>query len=70
MKKHIALVAMLAAAILAGCSTAHTGTWEYRSHRATLEKPLGPTINELGAEGWELVSVSEGTAYLKRPKAK
>jgi hypothetical protein len=25
-------------------------------------------LNELGAEGWELVGVDDGWAYLKRPK--
>ena len=70
MKNHMALIAALAVSVLAGCSTSHTRTWEYRSFRATLEKPIGPAINELGAEGWELVSVSEGTAYLKRAKAR
>jgi hypothetical protein len=68
MKKHLALVAALAVAILAGCSTTRAHSWEYRSFRATLDKPFIPTIDELGNEGWELVSVSEGTAYFKRPK--
>lgn len=39
-------------------------SWEYR-----VEEPLpGPeTLTRLGAEGWELVGVESGRAYLKRP---
>jgi hypothetical protein len=68
MKTPIALGAALAVALLIGCSTMPTQSWEYRSFRATLDKPFIPTIDELGTEGWELVSVSEGTAYFKRPR--
>ena len=69
MKKHIALAAV-AIAILAGCSTPSTRAWEYRKVRAELGKPFDTAINELGTEGWELVGVSEGSAYFKRPKTR
>jgi len=43
--------------------------WEY------MLKPLGvperevpPILNELGMQGWELVTVSDGRAYFKRQK--
>jgi hypothetical protein len=38
-------------------------------HRASVTNPLGLAglVNELGAEGWELVDVENGTFYLKRP---
>lgn len=38
-------------------------TWEYRTGTG-----LGvDELNALGAEGWELVAVQDGTFYLKRP---
>ena len=38
-------------------------------HRAAITNPLGLAglVNELGADGWELVDVESGNFYLKRP---
>ena len=38
-------------------------TWEYRTRMAASESDL----NHLGADGWELVGISDGVFYLKRP---
>lgn len=37
--------------------------WEYLDET----RPDRERLNELGAEGWELVGVSDGIFYLKRP---
>lgn len=34
--------------------------WEYLTSKA-------PDLERLGADGWELVAVAEGTFYFKRP---
>ena len=39
-------------------------TWEYRSRGCNVYPPL----DHDGAEGWELVAVSAGDCYFKRPK--
>lgn len=63
MKPAKTLLALLAFSALlgAGCQTTRTtaGEWEYK----VVEKPFPPgqlhsQINELAADGWELVSVS------------
>jgi hypothetical protein len=69
MKRHIALAAAVAA-IFAGCSTPSTGAWEYRKLRAELGTPFETAINDLGTQGWELVAVSESSAYFKRRKTR
>ena len=32
------------------------------------EREVPPILNELGMQGWELVTVSDGRAYFKRQK--
>lgn len=39
------------------------GTWEYRAEPT----PGLDRLNELGAEGWELIGIDAGAFYLKRP---
>jgi hypothetical protein len=41
----------------------HPGQWEY----LTLDQQDADDLNALGEEGWELVSVSDGRLYFKRP---
>lgn len=41
----------------------HPGQWEY----LTLDEQDADDLNALGEEGWELVSVSDGRLYFKRP---
>lgn len=41
--------------------------WEYLKEIADENYLTLPYLNELGAKGWELVSVDDGTAYFKRP---
>jgi hypothetical protein len=62
--------------LLAGCcSTHHVTRWEYKAVR---EERVGHTpaewmrigealMDELGKDGWILVTVSEATYYFKRP---
>ncbi|MCC6945713.1 MAG: hypothetical protein IT335_14125 [Thermomicrobiales bacterium] len=38
-------------------------TWEYRVERA----PGAAALNELGAQGWEVVSATQVDVFLKRP---
>jgi ATP-dependent Clp protease ATP-binding subunit ClpA len=40
-------------------------TWEYRIDRRELDEQW---LNELGAEGWELVDISSGSFVFKRPQ--
>ncbi|MDQ3713833.1 MAG: DUF4177 domain-containing protein [Acidobacteriota bacterium] len=40
--------------------------WEYRFVPAAFINEK--TLNEFGAQGWELVAVSEYKVYFKRPK--
>jgi hypothetical protein len=42
----------------------HHRTWEYRVSQNLSEASL----DQLGSEGWELVSVENGMCYLKRPR--
>ena len=44
--------------------------WEYTiKHTTTNIEQTPATFNELGSQGWELVTVTtEGWAYFKRPK--
>lgn len=43
--------------------------WEYTVRIAVAPSEKTSLVYvELGADGWELVSVSEGCAYFKRPK--
>jgi hypothetical protein len=41
----------------------HPGQWEY----LTIAEQDAEDLNALGAQGWELVSVSDSTLYFKRP---
>lgn len=43
--------------------------WDYSAFLFTREKLEGAirAINDLGKQGWELVSVDNGIAYFKRP---
>jgi hypothetical protein len=40
--------------------------WEYK---VVNYDPSESDINKLGAEGWELVAVSDSKCYFKRPKS-
>jgi len=44
----------------------HPG-WEYRLFEAIGSQSID-ALNTLGAEGWELVTIEQGQAILKRPK--
>jgi Domain of unknown function (DUF4177) len=78
------LLAVVAAALLL-CAAGWTGyaqrgktkrvTWEYKTLTFTnqsVDKESFNALNELGAQGWELVGVSEvggiPSCFLKRPK--
>jgi len=79
MKKSIALAIAVSALALAGCSTTHHAMkWEYKV--ATVPGGFGSGgpqehrerqqafLNELGKDGWILVSQLEGGAFcFKRP---
>ena len=78
MKKSIALVFVASTSILAGCcTTPHATKWEYKV--ANFDHPRGMSpqewrertqtfLNDLGKEGWMLVTEAEGRVfYLKRP---
>jgi hypothetical protein len=41
-------------------------TWEYQTLDAAGTIPTGD-LNRLGADGWELVTIVDGQAVLKRP---
>ena len=81
MKKSIALVFAASTLFLAGCcTTPHVTKWEYKVANGP-PPHLGPNfnpqefregtqrfLNDLGKDGWVLVSVSEGRVfYFKRP---
>ena len=84
MKTKCEILAMFAASslLLAGCATGHQGTqWEYKITPApalpttgqwTVEehwKDREAWLNELGKDGWALVSKDDrGVYYFKRPK--
>lgn len=44
--------------------------WEYMliEFHGDTAKEIEDRMERRGAEGWELVAVSEGVAYMKRPK--
>jgi hypothetical protein len=44
-------------------------TWEYMVsyNGAHPDKPVHIWINQLGIEGWELVTIDQGNFYFKRP---
>jgi hypothetical protein len=83
MKRTIALIFAASALGLAGCcTTPHVSKWEYKVAdlpRVPGNSPNVPGfqdlrsrqqdfLNELGKDGWVLVSESDGrTFYLKRP---
>ncbi len=42
--------------------------WDYRVERvAYYNEQAEPELQRLGEEGWELVAIDEGYAFLKRP---
>jgi hypothetical protein len=41
--------------------------WEYYGMSGLDRGPIHKGINELGADGWDLVSVENGIGYFKRP---
>ncbi len=51
-------------------SPTSTGGWEYKVENANMSnRQLETFLNQRGAEGWELICVSEkGVAVFKRPK--
>jgi hypothetical protein len=83
MKRTIALIFATSALGLAGCcTTPHVSKWEYKVARLPSlpgNSPSSPGfqdmrsrqqdfLNELGKDGWVLVSESDGRIfYLKRP---
>ncbi len=78
MTRCVAVVLVAGALFLAGCcTTPHTTRWEYRvawPHVPRSEGPLAQReaqqalLNDLGKEGWELVSQTDGHIfYFKRP---
>jgi hypothetical protein len=42
--------------------------WEYQALESGAAVPIAE-LNRLGAEGWELVTIVDGQAVLKRPAA-
>jgi hypothetical protein len=44
-------------------------TWQYRAIKLRINNPanLEKELNELGADGWELVTVRDDVLLLKRP---
>jgi hypothetical protein len=51
-----------------GCATtgAHLTAWEYKSINMTNAYPW-KEVEALGEQGWELVAVTDGGFYFKRP---
>ena len=80
MKKYIALIFAASAVLLAGCcTTSHVTKWEYKIEDMTQYsiRDAGPQawqdsyrshLNDLGKEGWVLISENESRIfYFKRP---
>jgi hypothetical protein len=81
MKQTVALVFAVSLLLAGCCTTPHITKWEYKvasPPRATFGGPSGGPeearerqqafLNELGKDGWVLISQSEGRVfYLKRP---
>jgi hypothetical protein len=78
MNKSTAFMLAVSALLLTGCCSAHYASeqWEYK---VTYPMPPGPDgirpgrpeqfLNELGKDGWVLVTIDQnGEFYLKRPK--
>ena len=53
---------------LSGCAAtgAHRTAWEYKSLNMSSAYPW-KEVEALGAQGWELVAVTDGAWYFKRP---
>ena len=80
MKTSIALIYAASSLLMAGCcTTPHTSKWEYKVAYAP-HGPIGTTspqenrnlqqtwLNDLGKDGWVLISENDGgTFYFKRP---
>ena len=61
---HPILAVAMAAMLFASCVQAAT-KWEYKV--VSIQGGAGQILNQLGADGWELVCVQGNAAYLKRP---
>lgn len=78
--KRLVLAAVAAALLLCAAGwtayaqrgRAKRGAWTYKAVTASTVQPDEKALNELGAQGWELVGVTEvgGTTFyfFKRPK--
>jgi Domain of unknown function (DUF4177) len=80
MKKYVAILLVASALSLAGCMTPHALKWEYKvawlARGGDANRAEGPQelhqaqenlLNNLGKEGWMLVSQTDGRVfYLKR----
>ena len=78
MRKHVTMALAASALLLAGCATApHAYKWEYKVASPHLAIGRGPEdareaqqafLDELGKEGWVLISQSDGRVfYFARP---
>jgi uncharacterized lipoprotein YmbA len=80
MKRSLALTLAAASFLLAGCSSTHHATkqWEYKVALTPIDPKEGTRpvrierreqfLNELGKDGWVLVTADSDLFYLKRPK--
>jgi ABC-type sugar transport system substrate-binding protein len=79
MKKSTALIFAASVLFLAGCCTApHAAKWEYKiafapngtanTYPTQENRDVQQTLlNDLGKDGWVLISADNGTFYFKRP---
>jgi hypothetical protein len=72
------ILGAVAGLLLVGCCSTHPARWEYKVVEApAFKSPMSvaqfyearqASLNDLGNEGWVLVSEVQGAFYLKRPK--
>jgi hypothetical protein len=72
------IIGAVASLLLVGCCSTHSARWEYKvAAGPRFEAGMSPKqfyeaeqafLNDLGKDGWVLVSEDQRVYYLKRPK--